>query len=61
MTTPNVLFDEMAAFASRAREATAAGAQAFARLLAVAEHSDSGQTGRVARFVAATYNGQAFQ
>jgi len=60
MTTPNALFDEMAVFASRAREATASGAQAFARLLAAAEHSDSGQTGRIASFVAATYNGQAF-
>ena len=60
MTIPNALFNEMAVIASRAREATAAGAQAFARLLAVAEHSDSGQTGRVAKFVAATYNGRAF-
>ena len=60
MTTLNVLFEEMAVVASRAREATAAGAQAFARLLAAAEHSDSGQTGRITKFVAATYNGQAF-
>ena len=60
MTTPNAVFDEVAVFASRAREATAAGAQAFDRLLAAAEHSDSGQTERIARFVAACYNGQAF-
>ena len=40
--------------------ATAPGAQAFARLLQMAETRDSGQIVRVARFLAATYNGQAF-
>lgn len=43
----------------RSRAATAAGAQAFARLLHLAEERDSGQIGRVARFLAATYNGLA--
>ena len=41
--------------------ATQAGAQAFARLLKLAETRDSGQIPRIARFLAATYNGQAFQ
>lgn len=40
--------------------ATHAGAQAFARLLKLAEERDSGQIPRIARFLAATYNGQAF-
>jgi hypothetical protein len=45
---------------SRSRAATAAGTQAFARLLRLAEERDSGQIARVVRFLAATYNGQAF-
>ena len=45
---------------SRSRAATAAGTQAFARLLRLAEERDSGQIVRVVRFLAATYNGQAF-
>lgn len=47
-------------FQTRSRAATATGAQAFARLLCLAEERDSGQIVRVARFLAATYNGQAF-
>lgn len=50
-------FDE---YQSRSREATAAGAQAFGRLLHLAEERDSGQIVRVVRFLAALYNGQAF-
>lgn len=50
-------FDE---YQSRSREATAAGAQAFARLLRLAEERDSGQIVLVVRFLAATYNGQVF-
>lgn len=50
-------FDE---YQSRSRAATAAGAQAFGRLLRLAEERDSGQIVRVVRFLAATYNGQAF-
>ena len=42
-------------------QAKQAGAQAFARLLTLAEERDSGQISRIARFLAATYNGQAFQ
>ncbi|MBK1611855.1 hypothetical protein CKO44_00015 [Rubrivivax gelatinosus] len=45
---------------SRSSEATQAGAQAFLRLLNLAEQRDSGQIARVARFLASLYNGQAF-
>ena len=44
----------------RARQATAVGAEAFARLLQLAETRESGQIARIARFLAASYNGQAF-
>lgn len=53
--------DDDVAFASRADAATRAAEHAFARLLSLAEERDSGQIVRVARFIAATYNGQAFQ
>jgi len=59
-TAPETL-DDLDTFAVRAGEATRKGAQAFARLLQLAENRDSGQIPRVARFLAATYNGQAFQ
>jgi len=52
--------DDLDSIAARADEATRRGALAFARLLALAEQQDSGQIARVARFVAATYNGAAF-
>jgi hypothetical protein len=42
------------------RQLTQQGAQAFARLLKVAEERESGQPRRVAQFVAATYNGRAY-
>lgn len=45
---------------ARSLQATRAGAQAFARLLKLAEERDSGQIARIARFLAATYNGQVF-
>ena len=51
---------EIAAYDERSRQATQAGAQAFRRLLELAEEGDSGQTGRIARFLAGTYNGHAF-
>jgi hypothetical protein len=44
----------------RARVAQAAAAQAFGRLLDLAERRDSGQIRRVAQFLASTYNGEAF-
>lgn len=46
--------------ALRAARATAVGAQAFARLLRLAEDFDSGQARRVARFLASTYDGETF-
>ena len=54
------MLDDLNAFAARSDEATRKGAQAFARLLRLAETRDSGQLPRIARFLAATYNGQAF-
>lgn len=51
---------EIAQCDARSRQATQASAQAFARLLKLAEERDSGQIARIARFLAATYNGQAF-
>ena len=52
---------EIAACDGRSLQATRAGAQAFARLLKLAEERNSGQIPRIARFLAASYNGQAFQ
>ena len=60
MTQSEMLTDALDPFAQRSRDATAVGAQAFARLLALAEQRDSGQIRRVAQFIAATYNGRAF-
>jgi hypothetical protein len=51
---------EIDAYATRSRDATALGAEAFGRLLRLAEERDSGQVVRVARFLAATFNGSAF-
>ena len=51
---------EIAACDALSLQATQAGAQAFARLLKLAETRDSGQIPRIARFLAATYNGTAF-
>jgi hypothetical protein len=47
-------------YQTRSRAVTAVGARAFGRLLRLAEERESGQIDRVARFLAATYNGQAF-
>ncbi len=44
----------------RATPAQAQAAQAYARLLDIAEKSDTGQARRIARFIAATYNGRAY-
>ena len=59
-TSPETL-DDQGIFAARSDGSTRKGAQAFARLLKLAEERDSGQIPRIARFLAATYNGQAFQ
>jgi hypothetical protein len=47
-------------WAERARKAQAAAAQAYERLLNLAEKEDSGQVRRVAYFIAATFDGQTF-
>ena len=59
-TSPEAL-DDLDTVATRSEDATRKGAQAFARLLKLAEERDSGQIPRIARFLATTYNGQAFQ
>ena len=61
MNMPPETRDDLDTFATRSDEANRKGAQAFARLLKLAETRDSGQIPRIARFVAATYNGQAFK
>ena len=44
----------------RAQKAQALAAQAYERLLRLAERSDTGQAATVARFVASTFDGQTF-
>ena len=61
MNTSPETQDNLDAFATRSDDATRQGAQAFARLLRLAETRDSGQIPRIARFLAAAYNRQAFQ
>ncbi len=51
---------QQAEWDARARAAQGSAAQAYARLLKLAETGDSGQIRRVAQFLASTYNGQAF-
>lgn len=52
--------DQQDKWAQRAQLAQAAAAQAYARLLTLAESGDLGQARRVARFLAATFDGAAF-
>jgi hypothetical protein len=54
------LGDEMDSMRLRSSEATAKGGQAFLRLLVLAETRNSGQIPRIAKFIASTYNGDAF-
>ena len=61
MNSPTETDDAVNLFAARSDEATRKASQAFARLLKLAEERDSGQIARIARFVATTYNGQAFK
>ena len=60
---PEVIFAELRAneaqWQRRAVEAQAQAAHAYARLLDIAETSDTGQASRVAKFLAGTFNGQA--
>ena len=51
---------EQREWAVRATAAQAKAAQAYARLIDLAESRDSGQVRRIAAFLASTYNGQAF-
>ena len=51
---------EMQRIELRKGEPTANGGHAFQRLLQLAETGDSGQVRRIAGFIAATYNGEAF-
>lgn len=44
----------------RARVAQAAAAQSLSRLLQLAESRDTGQSARIAGFLAATYNGHSY-
>jgi len=48
-------------FEQRSAEAQAKAAQAYSRLLNLAETRDSGQVFKIASFLAATYNGNAWK
>lgn len=58
------VFDELhakrAEWHRRAKEAHLKAADAYRRLVYLAETGDSGQISKVARFVASTFNGQAY-
>ncbi len=60
MAGPLDINDDMQRMVLRKGEATAKGGHAFQRLLQLAETRDSGQVRRVALFIAAIYNGEAF-
>jgi len=63
MANPLDPFDpnsDMQRMVLRKGEATAKGGHAFQRLLHLTETRDSGQVRRIALFIAATYNGEAF-
>jgi len=51
---------QQAEWYARSRAAQGAAAQAYARLLQLAETRDSGQLRRIALFLASCYNGEAF-
>ena len=59
-TNAEALFGQLrldkGSWASRAAEVQPKAAQAYARLLTIAETSDTGQAGRVARFIASSFN-----
>jgi hypothetical protein len=60
MANPFDPASEMQRIALRVGQATAQCGHAFQRLLQLAETRDSGQTRRIALFIASTYDGQAF-
>ncbi len=55
------LDERLQSWERRAEEAQSKAAQAFGRLLHLAETGDSGQARNIAQFIAATYNGSAFK
>lgn len=55
------LDERMLSWEQRAAQAQSKAAQAFGRLLNLAETSDCGQARSIAQFIAATYNGYAFK
>jgi len=55
------LDERMLSWERRADEAQAKAAQAFGRLLHLAETRDSGQARNIAQFIAATYDGSSFK
>ena len=57
---PGDLQDNEQEWKRRATAAQAQAAQAYARLVVLAETRESGQIRRIATFLASTYNGQAF-
>lgn len=60
MTSSDDIERQQAEWAARAAATQAAAARAYERLLRLAETRDSGQIGRIARFLASTYDGQTF-
>lgn len=58
---PKLLHLGQFTFDARSLQATQAVAQAFARLLTLAENRDSAQNPRIAHILAETYNGEAFK
>lgn len=52
--------EQLAGFEARSHQATKRAGQSYARLLKIAESSDTGQARRVAGFVASTFNGRRF-
>ena len=60
MTDEDSFHANMDEYQQRAFAAQSKAAQAFGRLLDLAESRDSGQTRHIAQFLAATYDGSAF-
>lgn len=54
--TEDVMRHQLEEWDGQAREAQAKAAQAYARLITLAEKTDSGQAGVIARFLASTYS-----
>jgi len=54
------MFVQEASWQRRANEVQGRAAQAYGRLLHLAESSDTGQASRIAKFVASTFNGRAY-